>query len=135
MIATNNDDQLVKAQALLMKQMSNLKRNAFKRWIVTAVGFILACILSIFTNWIATKLGLSLYNRSGLDKALTHYFGNATFDDIIQNELLVNSYEFNSKTPRFFSKTFQEISPGRYTVPLRDAVGGSSSAPLYFDPK
>lgn len=37
---------------------------------------------------------------------LLQYFGNAKFSDIKVEELLVNSFEYNSKTPRFFSKTF-----------------------------
>ena len=61
--------------------------------------------------------------------------GEATFDDILVDELMIATYDFNSKTPRFFSKYFEKDDPGRYRVPLRIAVGGSSSAPTYFDPE
>ena len=47
---------------------------------------------------------------------------------------MVTSYEFNGKQPRFFSKFFNAMDP-LYDVTLATAVGGSSSAPLYFDPK
>lgn len=61
--------------------------------------------------------------------------GNATFDDVLTSEILIPSYDYNSNTPRFFSKKFRELDPGRYDVPLRIAVGGSSSAPAFFDPE
>lgn len=64
---------------------------------------------------------------------LQQYFEELTFDDIFAEELLVTSYEFNSKTPRFFSKSFRHLNP-IYDIKLKHAVGGSSSAPLYFDP-
>jgi len=51
------------------------------------------------------------------------------------DELLITSFDFNSKTPRFYSKYFQKIDPANYDVMLRIAVGGSSSAPTYFDPE
>jgi patatin-like phospholipase/acyl hydrolase len=54
---------------------------------------------------------------------------------VYADELLVTSYEYNSKTPRFYSKYFRAVDPGRYDVLLRTAVAASSSAPIYFDPK
>ena len=51
------------------------------------------------------------------------------------DELLVTSYEYNSKTPRFYSKYFRTVDPGRYDVKLWEAVSASSSAPIYFNPK
>jgi patatin-like phospholipase/acyl hydrolase len=76
---------------------------------------------------------MSFYSRRGLDYLLNKYFEDLSFDDLFVEELLVTAYEFNSKTPRFFSKTFKRINP-IYDVKLKHAVGGSSSAPLYFDP-
>ena len=56
------------------------------------------------------------------------------FDDILSDEILITSYEYNGKSPRFFSKYFHEQDPV-YDVKIKTAVGGSSSAPLYFNPK
>lgn len=82
---------------------------------------------------IVNKLGLSFYNRDGLDELLEKYFQDLDFNDILSKELLITSYEYNSKSPRFFSRAFKAIEP-IYDVLLKEAVGGSSSAPLYFDP-
>jgi patatin-like phospholipase/acyl hydrolase len=91
-------------------------------------------VLSPLAVIIANYLGFSLYDRAGLELQLNKYYGNLTFNDILTNELLVNSYDFNSKQPRFFSKYFMQHDQGNYEVPLRTAVGGSSSAPAFFDP-
>lgn len=110
-----------------------MKSNVFKKWICTAVGLLIGIILAPLTIKIASALGLSFYSRKGLDDLLYSHYGNMTFNDITVSDLLVNSFEYNSQTPRFFSKAFMKISP-IYDVPLRHAVGGSSSAPTYFDP-
>ena len=47
---------------------------------------------------------------------------------------MITSYDYNSRTPRFFSKEFIKINQGEYQVPIRVAVASSSSAPVYFDP-
>lgn len=114
-------------------QIDKLKSNVFKKWICMTVGLLIGLVLAPLTMTIMTKLGLSFYSRKGLDDLLWHYYGDLDFNDIAAKELLITSYEFNSKTPRFFSKSFIRESP-IYDIPLRYAVGASSSAPLYFDP-
>ena len=96
---------------------------------------LLGLALSPLAVILANVFGFSLYSRAGLDSMLNIYFGNLGFNDILTNELLVNSYDFNSKQPRFFSKYFMQHDKGNYDVLLRTAVGGSSSAPGYFDPE
>jgi len=49
--------------------------------------------------------------------------------------LLIVAYDYNSQEPRFFSKYFSRENPGIYDVPLDEATGASSAAPIYFDPK
>lgn len=63
------------------------------------------------------------------------YFQNKTFDDIVVDELLINAYEFNHNQPRFYSKYFRKAMKGTHDVMLRIAMGGSSAAPIYFDPE
>jgi len=62
------------------------------------------------------------------------HFGDATFDDMVVDELLLNSYEYNYNLPRFYSNAFIEIDEGRHRVPIHIAAAASSSAPVYFDP-
>jgi len=51
------------------------------------------------------------------------------------HDAMIMSYEFNNEEPRFFSKIMAKSDPLLYDVALSDAVGGSSAAPGYFDPK
>lgn len=97
------------------------------------VGAIIGGLLAPVSIMLVKFLGFSLYSRVGLDAKLLEYYGDYTFDDILADDLLVTAFEYNSFSPRFFSKAFNKWDPD-YDVMLREAVGGSSSAPLYFDP-
>ena len=44
------------------------------------------------------------------------------------------SYDYNSKTPRFYGEYFINGDPGRYNATLSQALAGSASSPVAFDP-
>lgn len=134
LILTNNEDQLNKAYMILFKDKQKMKRNKFKKWVCLAVGILIGGILAPLMIEMLTLIGFSFYSRDGLDTDLQDKIGDATFDDITTTELLVTSFDYNSLSPRFFSKKFREYDFARYNVPLKIAVGASSSAPTYFDP-
>jgi patatin-like phospholipase/acyl hydrolase len=94
------------------------------------IGFALAPVCVAYLKY----AGFPFYSRVGLDGEAQDKLGDATFSDVQVTELLIASYEYNSQTPRFFSKYFEKMDPGQYEVPLKIAVGASSSAPTYFDP-
>ena len=48
---------------------------------------------------IYSEFGFAWYNRSGLDRIAFSNLKSLRFDDIYADELLVTSYEYNSKTP------------------------------------
>ena len=48
---------------------------------------------------------------------------------------MINAYEYNSNQPRFYSKYFRNVNRGTHDVILRKAMGGSSAAPMMFDPQ
>lgn len=114
--------------------MAEIKSNFFKKWVLTAAGIIIAVILAPITVKIIETLGFSFYSRYGLDMLLDNYFGDMNFNDILSDDLMIASYSFNAKAPRFFNKRWYNIFPGIYKQPLKVAVGASSSAPTYFDP-
>jgi len=62
---------LDKAEELLQAEEKATSNNKYKRWIVTFLGFSIGLILAPLSNYLATSLGLSLYDRSGLDGKLT----------------------------------------------------------------
>lgn len=119
---------------LIYNEKSKIKKNKFKRWVCAVIGFIIGFALSSPAILLIQLSGYSFYSRTGLDANLQLHFGERDFNDLTISELMVISYEYNSKNPRFFSKYFLHKDPGRYNVKLKTAIGGSSSAPTYFDP-
>lgn len=100
-----------------------------------AIGLILGIIGAGYGVKYTNLLGFSQFSRAGLTESLEKHFGNATFADILTEDILIAAYSFNAKAPRFYSKYFLRINPGIYDVLLREAVGGSSSAPVAFNPE
>ena len=62
------------------------------------------------------------------------YFGHRHFPQMITDELLVISYEYNSQEPRFFSKYMTQENPGIYNTSIGNSTASSSAAPTYFNP-
>lgn len=51
------------------------------------------------------------------------------------DEMLLVAYEYNSQQPRFYSKFFSTMQPGIYDIQMSLATGGSSAAPVFFQPQ
>ena len=66
-------------------------------WICTVVGIIIGIILAPATLVLWDFMGYSLYDRSGLDGLAESKLGNYTWKNIIVDDLLITSYEYNSK--------------------------------------
>ena len=60
--------------------------------------------------------------------------GAANFFQILTDEALVVSYDYNSQQPRFYSKFYAERDPKIYNVTLNIATAASSAAPGFFKP-
>ena len=54
--------------------------------------------------------------------------------DIVVDNLFMPSFEYNSQTPRFYSKYFLEDDPAKYNIFIWQMVAATSAAPVYFDP-
>jgi len=61
--------------------------------------------------------------------------GDRNMSEALFDELLVVAYEYNSQQPRFYSKFFSEKDKAVYDVKMSKATGGSSAAPVYFEPQ
>merc|ERR1719329_162527 len=109
--------------------------NRFKKYLCLFLGVFLGLVLSYPTVNIVSTLSSALYDRRGLDGQLEKRFSDRTFNDLAVDELLISAYDFNSQQPRFYSKYFLHHNTGNYDVKLREAMGGSGAAPIYFDPQ
>ena len=72
-----------------------------------AVGITIGCGLGwVLQEGISSSL-YAFYDREGVDKMALERYGNRTFDDLLVDELLIPSYEYNHQTPRFYSRYFR----------------------------
>lgn len=56
-------------------------------------------------------------------------------EDALPEEILILSYAYNIKKPRFYSKYFSKQFPNTHNISLANATVASSSAPVFFQPK
>lgn len=75
------------------------------------------------------------YDRHKLDKLMKDRLSAAKFDNILTDEILIVSYDYNSQQPRFYSKFYKNWYPYIYDVTLDIATASSSAAPTYFKPR
>ena len=134
MILTNTEDQVELAFQILHEDIRVYKQNFFKSYVCTLGGVAIGFIVAPITMALSQYLGLALYNRAGLDHLTEEFLGNNTWDNIIQDDLLVTTFDYNSETPRFYSKYFVETDPGNYNFPIKFAAAASASAPVAFNP-
>ena len=134
LILSNNENQIEKAFYLLHDAKRKYKKNMFKMWIYTIVGVIVGSIVAPFTLKFYGLLGFAYYDRSGLDELTQKYIGDVGWNQVLA-DLFIASYDYNSKTPRFFNPYFNREDPGNYNTMIHDAVSASASAPGAFNPK
>ena len=107
LMLTNSEEDNMRAYRILNDEQQHYKSNAFKQWICLFFGISIGLLLGVPTQMIYSEFGFAWYNRSGLDKVAFQNLKTLKFDDVYSDELLVTSYEYNSKTPRFYSKYFK----------------------------
>jgi len=62
-------------------------------------------------------------------------FGNDShFGNVIIDDIFIAAYEYNYKSPRFFSKHFINEDPSRYNISIWKMAAATSAAPILFDP-
>ena len=66
---------------------------------------------------------------------MNELIGDRNISSAMFDEVLLVAYEYNSHGPRLYSKHFSEKEPNIYDVKFSLATGGSSAAPIYFDPQ
>ena len=65
-------------------------------WLVLSIGLIVCLSLAFIIAKVLVFIHNAFYDRSGLENVTKQRFGENTFDDIVQDELLISSFEFNS---------------------------------------
>ena len=101
-------DQEQSAFGLSLEQKRNYKRNTWKAWALTLLGIVMSFFISDMALSFFGLLESSIYDRSGVDSLTLKYLKEYDWDDIIVDDLFIASFDYNSKTPRFYSKYFKK---------------------------
>ena len=119
---------LLKSQQLKFKK----KRPCYYCW--TSVGLCIGALFGFISFNYYKFSHFSIYNRAGLDGLSKKYFGYSTWDKLLIGNLFTPSYDWNSKTPRFYGEYFIKEDPGRFNATLHEALSASASSPVAFNP-
>lgn len=65
---------------------------------------------------------------------MNELIGEYGVEDAMTDDVCIVAYDYNSQSPRLYSKYFAEKVPGVYRVKMSEATAGSSAAPAYFAP-
>ena len=77
---------------------------AYVDMIIAVILFFVFGILAFFIVPLLYKLTTSLYNRKGIESITKEKFGTVPISNIITDEILIVSYDYNNQEPRLFSK-------------------------------
>lgn len=77
----------------------------------------------------------SAYERTKFDSMMDKYYGNYKITDALTHELMIVSYAYNKREPRFFTKYTARSDPDTFDVTVAEAAEASSAFPGYFKPK
>jgi patatin-like phospholipase/acyl hydrolase len=73
------------------------------------------------------------YDASGLESVLRKYFGDTRLKDAV-TEVLVTSYELETREPWFFARHKAQSNPS-FDFEMRFVARATSAAPTYFEPE
>ena len=73
------------------------------------------------------------YEAKGLESVLERYFGETPLSAAV-TEVLVTSYELETRQPWFFARYKAQADPA-YDFPLRFVARATSAAPTFFEPE
>jgi hypothetical protein len=117
-IAKNNLLSLQNAKILLQFEEIKLSRSRHKIYLWCLFTFTISFLVFWELMDTVNFLNHSLYHRSGLDNQLQAKFGDANFNDLVVDDIFIPSFEYNSMSPRLFSRYFLQEDPAHYNVSI-----------------
>jgi hypothetical protein len=134
-LAKENVEGYREARGHLREAKKTYEKNRYKKWMVALLGVFIGAILGLALPGLYKILSNSLYDRKAIEGLMETLIGSKNISSAMPDELLIVAYDYNSKTPRFYSKHFAELDAGIYDVKMSKATGGSSAAPIFFEPQ
>lgn len=95
MILTHDQQELETANKLLFDEIQKYRMSTYMQYVMLAIGITIGIGIGyLFQS--AVSLGFfAFYKRSGLDDLAKERFKEAGFDDLVVDEILMPSYEYN----------------------------------------
>ena len=134
-LARENLEGYRRASEVLRSAKEHYMENRYKKWVVCLIGVLIGTILGLGVPGLYKILSNSLYDRKAIEGLMDELIGQKNVSQAMPDELLIVAFDYNSKQPRFYSKYFSSIDEGIYDVQMSKATGGSSAAPVYFEPQ
>jgi hypothetical protein len=134
-IDSDSLEQIKAAESELLEVDNKYHETKGRKWIVMLIGTALFAGLGFYLMPKLYALTHSSYDRKGIESICERMFGNVNIDDALTDEVMIVSFEYNSHTPRLFTKWFAKQDNATFNVSLAQASEASSAAPMYFDPK
>jgi hypothetical protein len=134
-VAKDNIEGLKEAKEVIQQAKLVYMKNRYKKWLVCLLGVFIGCSFGLGFPLIYKSLSNSLYDRAAIEGLMHELIGTKNISSAMTDELLVVAYDYNSKQPRLYSKHFAKLDAGIYNVQMSKATGGSSAAPVYFEPQ
>jgi hypothetical protein len=97
-------NHISETNASLLQAERDYSKGKPKKWVVLICFLVLGGLGGWGIPNLELMLSSSKFSRSSLDNVMYGYFGGKKSPDMLTNELMVISYEYNSQEPRFFSK-------------------------------
>ena len=124
----------ISAKKSIEEQAKLYLMNRHRKWLTTCIGLIIGVFLGVTVPIVYRAFTNSLYDRRSLEGLMDEMIGDRNISDAMFNEILLVAYEYNSHSPRLYCKYNSDREPNIYDVKMSLATGGSSAAPIYFDP-
>lgn len=128
------------ARLLLIASRNRYEQNKPLKWVCVFIGMLFSYIIGY--ELIPQLAHMYQFNhtglnpRNGIDTLISDIFGQEPrLENILTEETLIMSYEYNSQTPRFFSKYFLEMEPQHYNYSMSEILEASVSQSELFLPK
>lgn len=135
MVALEELEDISVAIKVLKENKRNYIEKRGRKWIVTLVGVLIGITLALTVPAIWSKLSNSLYDRDSIEAVLSELAGDSKVSEATTHEIMLVSYNFNTQQPHLYSKYYAKINPGYMDVTMAKAAGGTSAAPIYFEPQ
>lgn len=135
LIKTQTQEGVKEAQKMLEKAEMDYQKGTLKKWGVFTIGLFLGIVLGLGVPQLSSMLSTSLYDRRAIEGLMDELIGQQNISAAMFDEMLLVAYEYNSQQPRFYSKYFSKLQPGIYDIKMSLATGGSSAAPVFFEPQ